>query len=55
MNAVRLGVLIDNLIRREKKRKNHCFPVNIRLFKVNKRNTVERCRICPKLTIKMPK
>ena len=30
------------------------FPVGIYLFKVNKRNTITRCEICSKLTIKTP-
>ena len=30
------------------------FPANIYLFKVNDRNTRNRCKICSKLTIKTP-
>ena len=36
------------------KNNNITFPVNIYLFKVNKRNTRKRCEICSKLTIKTP-
>ena len=30
------------------------YPANIHLFKVNNRNTRERCEICSKLTMKTP-
>ena len=31
-----------------------CFPAGIYLLKVNNRNTITRCEICSKLTIKIP-
>ena len=30
------------------------FPANVHLFKVNNRNNRKRCKICSKLTIKIP-
>ena len=30
------------------------YPANIYLFKVNKRNSERKCKICPKLIIKTP-
>ena len=32
--------------------RNQAFPAGIYLLKVNKRNTITRCKICSKLTMK---
>ena len=34
--------------------RHHFIPASIYLFKVSNRNTIKRCKICSKLTIKTP-